>query len=461
MVPALSRRRALQLCASTVALSTAGCASSPAEPTGPDRAVSSPEPRPLDSCPTDEEPSADEWPTVGYDARNTGANPDTTGPKNEVTERWTFETGNWVQSSPAVANGTVYVTSRDRTVYALTASEGSEQWQFETGIAETDAEDTVPSEAGMRSSPTVVDGTVYVGGGNDEVRRRDGVVERVDNHNYLYALDSETGDLEWKFQPEAETESSPTVIGDVAYFCCTAGNVYAVDTTDGSQRWQFTVDDESTDGITGTPAVANCTVFVGSWGGTLCALDARDGSVEWRYETDEAVSASPAVHDGTVYVGVNGDGSVVAVSAEDGEVEWRYSTDGAVVASSPAVADGVVYVGDYGVGSLEAIDAHSGEAVWTASTPGYIWSSLAVVDGVVYASDLRNTVYGFDAADGTELWRFETGGAVRSSPAVVDGTVYVGSDDQNVYALTGASLSRSPTGSGGRRTEPRKTQIRA
>lgn len=417
MVPRCSRRRTLRLCTTVIGPSVAGCVSVPAGRSG-------------------------EWPTFGYDARNTGANQNATGPKRNVEELWRFETGSWVECSPAVVNDTVYVTSRDRNVYALSASEGTERWRFETGIGETDSEDTYASEAVMRSSPTVVDGTVYVGGGNYELRGDDGATEYVANHSYVYALDAETGDLEWRFQPEAPTQSSPTVVDGTAYFGCQTGNVSAVDAADGRERWRFSGDGESTGKITATPAVWDDTVYVGTWGGTIYALDARDGSVVWRYETNDPVSASPAVHDGTVYVGLNGGGPVVALTAKNGKMQWEYPTQGSVVASSPAVADGIVFVGDYSGdhrGSserLNAIDARSGERVWTASTSGYVWASPAVADGVVYVADLQNEVYGFDATDGTELWSFRTGDNVRSSPAIVDGLVYVGSDDGNVYALT-------------------------
>lgn len=435
MDSAPSRRQTLRLCASAIGLSVAGCTSTSNEQTSttttenptPETTVES---RPLDSCPAYEQPSPSEWAMFGYDARNTGANPKTTGPKTSVEELWKFETGGLVECSPTVVADTVYVTSRDRNVYAISATDGTEQWRYETGIP-------AGHETPMRSSPTVVDGTVYVGGGNYKQRFDDGVVEVVSRHNYLYALDAETGELEWRFQPEGITESSPTVVDGIAYFACKAGNVYAVDTADGSQRWRFSVDSDEGEGITATPAVTDCTVYVGGWDKTLYALDARDGSVKWRHEADEAVSAAPAVHDGTVYVGINGGGPMKALSMADGEVEWEYPTKGSVVACSPAVADGTVYIGDYSDTGrrLHAINADSGEEVWTARTRGYVWSSPAVVDGVVYVGGLENMVYGFDGSDGAELWRFETEDIVRSSPAVVDGVVYVGSSDGNVYAL--------------------------
>jgi outer membrane protein assembly factor BamB len=39
---------------------------------------------------------------------------------DDGTEQWSFQTGNKVRTSPAVVDGTVYVGSLDNNVYALT-----------------------------------------------------------------------------------------------------------------------------------------------------------------------------------------------------------------------------------------------------------------------------------------------------------------------------------------------------
>ena len=68
-------------------------------------------------------------------------------------------------------------------------------------------------------------------------------------------------------------------------------------------------------------------------------------------------------------------------------------------------------------------------------TGSKVYSSPAVVDGVVYVGSYDGYVYALDAATGEMIWRFHTGYNVYSSPAVVDGVVYVGSEDDHVYAL--------------------------
>ena len=65
---------------------------------------------------------------------------------------WEFVTGRWVFSSPAIgSDGTVYVGSRDKKLYAINGKTGVKLWEFETG-------DRVFSSPAIGS-----DGTVYVG----------------------------------------------------------------------------------------------------------------------------------------------------------------------------------------------------------------------------------------------------------------------------------------------------------
>ena len=63
---------------------------------------------------------------------------------------WSYTSGSYVFSSPAVANGVVYVGSADDNLYALKASTGTLLWGYTTGHY-------------VNSSPTVANGAVYVG----------------------------------------------------------------------------------------------------------------------------------------------------------------------------------------------------------------------------------------------------------------------------------------------------------
>ena len=46
---------------------------------------------------------------------------------------WEFETGDWVNSSPAIgSDGTVYVGSDDNKLYAINGKSGVKLWEFKT-----------------------------------------------------------------------------------------------------------------------------------------------------------------------------------------------------------------------------------------------------------------------------------------------------------------------------------------
>ena len=79
-------------------------------------------------------------------------------------------------SSPAIANGIVYVGSGDQHVYALDAATGALRWSFATGDV-------------VHASPAIADGVVYVGSWDRNV----------------YALDAATGRERWKYTTGNDT----------------------------------------------------------------------------------------------------------------------------------------------------------------------------------------------------------------------------------------------------------------
>ena len=69
---------------------------------------------------------------------------------------WQSPTGYWVWSSPAVADGNVYVGSEDYSIYCLNASTGAKEWSYETGNF-------------VDSSPAIVNNTLYVGSDDNNI----------------------------------------------------------------------------------------------------------------------------------------------------------------------------------------------------------------------------------------------------------------------------------------------------
>ena len=168
----------------------------------------------------------------------------------------------------------------------------------------------------------------------------------------------------------------------------------------------------------------------------------------WSYATGGAVSSSPAVVNGVVYVG-SADGNLYAFDSVLGGKLWSYATGGAV-SSSPAVVNGVVYVGSAD-GNLYALNAVTGSRLWSYATGGAVYSSPAVVNGIIYVAS-SNKMLALDASTHNVLWSFNGGGLPNtSSPTVANGKVYVvlWVTYYSLYvfdASTGAQLGSTPLG---------------
>jgi len=167
------------------------------------------------------------------------------------TEGATLNSGNYgfdrrsVQSSPAVANGTVYVGARDGFLYAIDAAAGTLRWRFDHKVS------------WVNSSPAVAEGVVFVGSSDGR---------------FLQAVDS-TGKELWRATTDNLVWSSPAVAGAVVYFGDGTGRLHAVDRRTGTERWAF----RTASSVYSSPTVSGEYVVVGSTDGSVYALRATDG----------------------------------------------------------------------------------------------------------------------------------------------------------------------------------------
>jgi outer membrane protein assembly factor BamB len=213
--------------------------------------------------------------------------------------------------------------------------------------------------------------------------------------------------------------------------------------------WSFT----SSFAVTSSPTVTNGVVYVGSNNDNVYALNATTGILLWSYTTGGTVESSPAVAGGMLFVGAT-DGKVYALNATTGTLIW-ITPIGFEADSSPAASNGMVFVDSWdGItrnGMIYALNASTGAAIWRYTTPGP-WptkSSPAVAGDMVFVGAGDDNVYALNALTGHRAWNFTTGGMVESSPSVAGGIVYVGSYDNQTYALnaaTGALVWKFRTG---------------
>jgi outer membrane protein assembly factor BamB len=73
--------------------------------------------------------------------------------------------------------------------------------------------------------------------------------------------------------------------------------LYAVNSSTGELLWKYL----EPNGFQSSPAVANGVVYVGSENDTLDALNASTGALVWHYTARDSFISSPAVVNGMVY----------------------------------------------------------------------------------------------------------------------------------------------------------------
>ncbi len=157
------------------------------------------------------------------------------------TQKWIFDAEDDISSSPAIGlDGTIYVGSDARYVYAINPDDGTQKWRYYTG--------------GGYSSPAIgLDSTIYVGSMN----------------NRVYAL-APDGSMKWSFNTGATVYSSPLIGADgTIYVGCYNNNIFAINSA-GEEQWVY----DTGRFVYASPAMGkDGTVYIGNMGGTLFALN--------------------------------------------------------------------------------------------------------------------------------------------------------------------------------------------
>jgi len=290
---------------------------------------------------------------------------------------WSYATSGAIESSPAVANGIVYVGSNDGKLYAFDASCHSAcqpLWSYPTGDR-------------ISSSPAIANRLVYIGS---------------EDGNF-YAFDASCRSScqpLWSYPTGSSMNSSPAVANGVIYV--SSDKLYAFDASCRhacQPLWYATGHYISSPS---SPAVANGVIYVGSW----------DDHKLYAFDTNCHSDCQPL---------------------------WSYPA-GWSISSSPTVANGIVYVGseDSRVYAFDASCRSGCLPLWSYPTGLGIYSSPAVANGVVYVGSEDHKLYAFDTSCHRAcqpLWSYTTGSNINSSPAVANGVVYVGSGDGKLYAF--------------------------
>ncbi len=417
--------------------------------------------------------SAGDWPMYLHDVYHTSFHPNETLLTPTIapalTKLWSFETGDNVGATPAVVNNIVYVGSGDGYEYALDAGTGALKWKTYLG------QSTVPAgcgggKAGIDSSSAVVNGSLYVGGGDGN----------------FYALDTKSGRILWKIflgDPAAGNYlwSSPVVYNSNVYEGIASfgdcpqvqGKVVKMSLLSHKIVGTFNVVPNGQRGgpVWSSPLVdpASNTLYVttGDDGGpnqpyaqAFLALDATSMTLKqsWQIPSiyahlDDDFGTSPIFFQtakGTFLAATNKNGFLYVMNATNlsaGPV-WTQqvsTTSGGdnLLVSPGTFMNGILYFasttttikGKSYPGSVRAFDPNSGKILWQHGTQGIVFGALASANGILIVNG-GSIMEVLNAATGDLLYSFNTTTTIWGGATVSNGKIFVGSTNGYVYAFS-------------------------
>jgi outer membrane protein assembly factor BamB len=208
--------------------------------------------------------------------------------------RWTHDLGAVIRSSPAVADGIVFVGAADGSVYAVDLATGRRRWRFDTEGRALQSANFGFDRRTVQSSPAVADGRVFIGArdgffyaidavSGKQLWRGDHKVSWINaspavqgdltivgssDGRFVQAVDVASGSERWRAATGGIVWGSAAVAGGVAYVGDGTGTLYALDVTTGTERWQW----RAGGGLFSSPVLADSTIYVGSDDGGVYAI---------------------------------------------------------------------------------------------------------------------------------------------------------------------------------------------
>ena len=315
---------------------------------------------------------------------------------------WAFDAEDGIESTAAIAAGTVYVGSLDGYLYAINLENGGLKWKYQ-------------ASGEIKSSPTVSRNVVHFG----------------DGMGVFHAVDGQTGKQRWTFQTEAEIISSANIAQDRLLFGSYDQFLYCLSAKDGSLVWKF----ETEGYVHGTPAIVNGAVVISGCDGYLRIINITDGMERQKIGLGDYVAASPAILNSRAYAGTFGN-QVLCAGLDNSEILWWYEhpeRNFPFYASAAVTTDLVVIGGRDKM--VHALQPQTGELLWTYPAKSRVDSSPVIVGERVFFGTMGGELVGLNLSSGEKVWEFVIGAAITASPSVAMGKLVIGTDDGRIYCF--------------------------
>ncbi len=308
---------------------------------------------------------------------------------------------------PAWADSTVYAADRFGIVKALNAGDGKEQWKVD--LSEKTGFFSKNLSAQLSGGVSVDGGHVYVGSERGQV----------------YALNTSDGSVAWKTQAAGEVLSRPVSSDGLVLIHTSNGMLQGLDQSSGVVKWTVNLDVPALS-LRGesAPTTAFGAAIVGGDNGRVSAVMMNQGQIIWQQRISQASGAT--------------------------EIDRLSDVD-----TTPVVVDGVVYALAYN-GTLSAMDLRSGQIMWKRDV-GSVYN-IIVDAGHIYLVDQDDRVVALSTDGGVTVWRqSDLLHRNLTSPVLYNGYLVVGDSEGYLHWMNttdGRFVAQQKVDSSGFQTEP-------
>ena len=293
------------------------------------------------------------------------------------------------------------------------------------------------------------------------------------------AIDLETGDEIWTadlsdidstrgfFQSRTSALISGGVVAGInkIFLGSENGKVFALDAETGKLDWQANIKGE----VLSTPAIESGVLVVNTSSGVMKAFNASNGEELWKIDQDTPALtlrgiSSPSISSGGVFIGTP-DGNLSVYILENGQQGWSAvvgEPSGSTefervidVDSSPVVFGDKIY-SISSRGNLVAVELRTGQIAWKRKYSSY--TDLLVTASTIYLTDIKGHIFAVDRLSGTEKWsQLSLTNRDVTAPVEVKDYIVVGDYEGYLHWLdssTGEIVSRHETDSSGTHVAP-------
>ncbi|MFP8956144.1 PQQ-binding-like beta-propeller repeat protein [Natrialbaceae archaeon A-CW3] len=293
--------------------------------------------------------------------------------------------------------------------------------------SESDDTTTEPDDQGDTSSTALSDDGGSIGeAGSDELSSDVWPMAGVDleNTGYHPTATGPTGPVSerWVFETDGRIRGGAAIADQTVYIGSWDSNFYAIDLNDGDQLWSSY---RAGSYYSGTPVIRNDKLFANA-GGAIVALERDTGDIEWdTLQYDFSPVGSPTIFSGSLYTNSD-DGDLISIDIGEGEVLSKHNIEGRGTMTT-AISEGVLYA--VGVPHfVYTVDLDTNERLWETEMKGST-TGLAIGENYIYAGvQGSESILALDPINGDIAWEVPVDSMVYSSISYHSGTLFAGTE---------------------------------